>query len=603
MSSGDDFSLAFGGVILLRPLWLIALLPLGLLLWRLARAPQDASSGWHAVVDAHLLPHLTAAAAPRRRHLALVMLGTGLVATVLALSGPALPGKTELAFRGDAARVVVIDLSPTLAEQDSAGSRLERLHLKLLNLLHAMPDGQTALIVYAEEPYLLAPLTSDTTTLGLLIPELAPDVMPVAGDRPERALRMARDVLLRSGATIRDVLWVTATTSPPPATLQIADEMRAHGLRLSLLQLSPSSAPGAALIRLQDSARLSGGLLLTPRPDDSDTRQLASLFAANTGTATDGTRSTGTPRDIGPWLLPLLLPLVALAFRRGVLLALALPMLLQPPPAHAVDIAGWWSTADQRAVQYLRTGDPDKAARHFTDPRWQAVAHYRAKHYAAAAAALAPFADADSLYNRGNALAHLGRLDEAVQALDAALHLHPDDADIRHNRDLVRDLLDRKATPPPPATDSDVPAGNASPRTPENSPLPKEDRSGPTRPSDRAGAPPEHGSGNRPDTHNQTGAPPQASPAWPGTGSTAPHSGAAQDLPAQTVPVKPQTADNASPATDTSRHGRSDPVREAGLLADQWLRGVPDEPAGLLRRKLLLEHQRRQSGETPRRWQ
>ncbi|WP_211163272.1 tetratricopeptide repeat protein, partial [Aromatoleum diolicum] len=341
---------------------------------------------------------------------------------------------------------------------------------------------------------------------------------------------------------------------------------------LSVLQLAPpSGGPGVALSQLRDSARLSGGLHLTPGRDDSDTRQLTALFAANARTAADSTRSTGEPRELGPWLLPLLLPLVALAFRHGVLLALALPILLLPPPAHAIDLAGWWSRADRRAIQYLQSGDPDRAALHFTDPRWQAVAHYRAKRHAEAAAALAPFTDADSLYNRGNALAHLGRLDEAVQALDAALHLRPDDADIRYNRDLVRELLDRKGTPPPPAADSDAPAADAPPRTP--------------------------------DTHDQTGAPPPASPTAPNASGSAPQSSPTVGTAAQTTPGSPQAANEAPPSTDTSPRGRSDPAREAGLLADQWLRGVPDEPAGLLRRKLLLEHQRRQRGEAPRPWQ
>ncbi|NMG77612.1 VWA domain-containing protein, partial [Aromatoleum diolicum] len=217
MSAGDDISLVFGGVVLLRPLWLLALLPLGLMVWRLARAPLDHSTGWHAVVDAHLLPHLTTPGTPQRRRRALVLLGAGLLATVLALTGPALPGKTALALRSEAARALVVDLSPTLSEGDPAGLRLEHLRLKLLDLLRAMPDGQTALIVYAEEPYLVAPLTTDATTLSQLVPEFSADVMPQTGERPERALRMARDLLLRSGATTRDVLWITASTAPPPA--------------------------------------------------------------------------------------------------------------------------------------------------------------------------------------------------------------------------------------------------------------------------------------------------------------------------------------------------------------------------------------------------
>ncbi|MCZ7598083.1 MAG: tetratricopeptide repeat protein [Gammaproteobacteria bacterium] len=63
---------------------------------------------------------------------------------------------------------------------------------------------------------------------------------------------------------------------------------------------------------------------------------------------------------------------------------------------------------------------------------------------------------ADGPYNLGNALARAGRLHEALEAYDAALERHPEDADARHNRDLVADLLERQnaagAGPSPPGS-------------------------------------------------------------------------------------------------------------------------------------------------------
>jgi Ca-activated chloride channel family protein len=589
----DALPLAFGDWLLLRPLWLLALLPLGYLVWRLARARDDAAAGWESVVDAGLLRHLAAPGHERRHRRALVLLGTALCITVLALCGPALPGKSDLAFRSDATRVLVVDLSTALPAGDAAAPVLERLRLKLLTLLRTMPPGQTALVVYAEEPYLVAPLTTDAETLALLVPELAPQALPLAGERPERALRMAGDLLLRSGGSARDVLWFAATDAPTPAALQVADDFRTHGMRLSVMQLgSTGMPPAASLVRLQDIARTSGGLYLAPAPDDSDTRQLATLFASATGTIRDGARATATPRDFGPWLLPLLLPLAALAFRRGVLILFALPLLLQPPPALAGDTSAWWSRPDTRAMALLQTGQADAAARHFTDPRWQAVAHYRAGQFAAAATALAPFSDPDSLYNRGTALARLDRLPEAQEALQAALAVRPDDADIRHNLNVVRELLDRKGSPPP--------ESEGAPDTQEAPPPPPPAESGDaTRPPGQT-TPPGDSTDSRP---------------TPEPGTDTPHDGSANDAvneggpggdaaPHNTSPAAPEPpADGGNASTQALPRGRSDPEREADLLAEQLMRRVPDEPAGLLQRKLLLEHQRRERGEAPRRWQ
>jgi Ca-activated chloride channel family protein len=530
MSIAADFVVRLGAIEFLRPGWLFALLPLAVLLGRLMRPMAYESGGWHGVVDAHRLPHLTASRPPRGRRRAVGLLAAGLTAAVLALAGPALPGKSELAYRSDAARVLVVDLSPAMADSGGTSSRIERAQVKLLDLLQAAPAGQTALIVYAAEPYLVAPPTTDTATIALLVPELAPDAVPVAGNHPEFALQMAAEVLGRSGAKARDVLWITAGTVPSDAVVTAAVTLQAQGIRLSILH-APEPAPAAdataemaTLTAFRGMVR-SSGLYVALRVDDADVRELARWLNAAAGPVADARRAAVVPRELGIWLLPLILLLAALAFRRGVLLTLALPLLCVPPPADATGFDALWLRPDQRAMRLLRSGDAEQAAALFSDPRWQAIAQYRAGHTAEAATTLASLTDADSLYNRGNALARANRLDDALAAFDAALQLRPDDADILHNRDLVRELLQRRP-------DAE--------QTPED--------------GDGAGAPP-----NAPDSLARS--------------------------------------DSANRG-----EGRSDPTREAGLLAEQWLRGVPDEPAGLLRRKLRLEQQRRESGEAPRPW-
>jgi Ca-activated chloride channel family protein len=69
----------------------------------------------------------------------------------------------------------------------------------------------------------------------------------------------------------------------------------------------------------------------------------------------------------------------------------------------------------------------------------------QAGRYDKAAEQLAPFKDADSEYNRGNALAHTGKLQDALAAYDAALARSPGNSDVTRNRELVaRALEDQK---------------------------------------------------------------------------------------------------------------------------------------------------------------
>ncbi|MDT3670031.1 MAG: VWA domain-containing protein [Aromatoleum sp.] len=571
MTAIDELLATLVTIELLRPAWLLALAPLALLLAKLTQRQHDAG-GWRAVVAPHLLPHVTIPGSPSARRLALGLSGAGLVAAVIALAGPALPQTAELAYRNGAARVFVVDLSPAMSAGEGGDRRIERVRLKLLALLQAAAPGQTALIAYAEEPYLVAPPTTDAATVALLVPELEPEIVPLAGDRPERALQMAADVLARSGGPGGDVIWLTSNREPSATVAKAAIELAERNLSLSVLDAAdPSAVSQPAAAALQRAAEATGGVYLALRADGDDVRRLAARLDGGEA-AIAAAHRVARPREIGVWLLPLLLPLAALAFRRGVLLALVVPLLLVPPVADAADFAALWLNRDRQAARLLAAGDPTRAAELFADPRWRAVANYRTGRFEEAATLLAPFDDADSHYNRGNALARLDRLDEALAAFDAALRLRPGDEDTVYNRDLVRERLARhNDTLPPREQDSDR-DDSAAPPAPRHSAPPNPANGGPAHPSAAASS----------GAQANVDRPPPLS---------------ASEPPANTAPKAEGAADPRRMA-----RGQRDPRREADLLADQWLRRVPHDPGGLLQRKLALEHQRREAGELPRPW-
>ena len=496
----------------LRPWWLLALLPLGLLLWRLWRAPERSAAAWRHLVDAHLLAHLLVLPAPGARRGGLALLAGALLAAVLALAGPAVE-QPHAAHQRDVTRLLLLDLSPGMAVS------LDQVKLKLLTLLQARFDGQTALLVYGDEPYVVVPPTTDSATIARFVPDLAVDAMPVAGNRPERALRMAAALLARNAARQRELIWITAGSGG--AELELAE---LAGVRLSILQTTPAHDPALAA-----AAQLSGGVLLRLRADDGDVGLLLSSTEARSGwLAGRANALDGATTDLGYWLLLPLLALAALAFRRGLLALLLGPLLigalLTPQPAAALELplAAMW--ADYQAWRLLQAGQPQAAAERFADPRWRAAALYRAGQFEPAANALASATDADAHYNRGNALAKQGKLVEALAAYDAALALRASDADARYNRDLVQELLKQ----PP-----EAPKGGAS------------------------GKPPPPG-------------------------------------------AKPPAAGQAPPAPGPAPSQGNTAEREAARVAEQWLRGIPDQPGSLLKRKLLAEQRRRQAAEAPR---
>jgi len=203
--------------------------------------------------------------------------------------------------------------------------------------------------------------------------------------------------------------------------------------------------PALAGDALREVAQTGGGIYrrlgLAGSADVSD---LAAWAQTSPAAKTEDSDKAATEvwLERGPWLLLLLAPLAALAFRRGVLAAAAALLLLPlPQTGYAQDWLDAWLRPDQQAARALEDGDAARAARLFEDARWKAAAQYRNGDYADAAKTLEALAGADDWYNRGNALAHAGDLRQAVAAYRRALELQPDNDDALHNLNLVEQVM------------------------------------------------------------------------------------------------------------------------------------------------------------------
>jgi Ca-activated chloride channel family protein len=273
-----------------------------------------------------------------------------------------------------------------------------------------------------------------------------------------------------------------------------------------------------------------------------------------------------------------------------------------------------WHTPDQQGQALLDAGDPSGAAARFQDPRRRAYADLEAGRYQDAANLLGPLTDAQSQYNLGNALAKAGQLQPALAAYDAALKQSPTDADIRHNRDLVERALRKQ---PPKSSGKGGQSGQ---------------KSGPGQQKSGAGQQ-KPGSGQRKGSGSQqSGAGDRQSPGGAPNDSRAGGNGAdtagsnpqqagqgngSKEDPGQ---VRRDAAEAAAlarqqqgkpgggrpPDAGKDPNGRSlaggmqapkqKPESERQLALDQWLRQIPDSPAGLLQRKFLIEHMMKQQG-------
>jgi len=450
---------------LLRPLWLLALIPLGLLLWRLARQGR-AADAWRGVVDAHLLSHLLEDDGRRVRRLPLALLSLGWLLVVLALAGPVWERLPQPVYQTQAWRVIVLDLSPSMNATDLPPSRLARARFEVLDLLKRSQEGQTALLAYGAESFVVSPLTTDTETIAAQVPNLGTGLLPVEGDRrADLALDQAGELLRQVGAPEGDIILVTDGLDHPAAAQETARRLQDEGYRISVLGVGTlEGAPvpvegggfhkdeqGAIVLprlgidELRSLAAAGGGRYLTAGTGDADT---VALVPDSGGQRTDTTSEQDVTadqwREEGPWLLLVLLPLAALAFRRGWLSPMVLLLLVLPhPPAKALGWDDLWMRPDQQAARSFAAGEHAKAAERFQRPDWRAAAQYEAGDYESSLKSLKDVPGVEADYNRGNALARLGKLNEAVAEYEKALDADPEHEDARHNLELLRKLLEQ----------------------------------------------------------------------------------------------------------------------------------------------------------------
>ncbi|MBT8443293.1 MAG: VWA domain-containing protein [Gammaproteobacteria bacterium] len=605
----------------IRPYWLLALVPLIIFLVWFARR-RFALRRWRDVVDPALMPHVLIGAGHGTRRRLTGALGITGVLMILALAGPAWERMPQPVFRSQDALVVALDLSRSMDATDVKPSRLARARYKISDILERRDEGQSALLVYAAETYIVSPLTDDTRTIASQLPALDTALMPSQGSRADRALVKAGELLRQAGAAGGRVLLVTdGVESERDAAA--ASALRESGYRVSVLGVGTREGgpiPGGGgfikrrdgsivLARLEDSglrevATAGGGDYLRLTADETDVDRLS----ADADVRRDETEETGLEADLwreeGPWLLLPLLPLVALAFRRGVVAVWLLAAFLPLRPAEAFEWDDLWSRPDQRAARLIERDDVAGAAELFEDPEWKGAAAYRAGDYESSVKALEGLDGPDAKYNRGNALARLGRYDEAIAAYDEVLERDAGHRDARHNRDLLQEQLDQQQQQQQEQSDGESQqdgdqsqeSGSDQQEAGSDGESQQDDEQSQQSNSDQ-GSPDQAGQQQDPDA--SSGDPQETPQEMPQeTSQESPERQQAQegdDGENEDVPAEPRSADEQEQA-------QSDETGEAAQSADalsdeeaqameQWLRRIPDDPAGLLRRKFYYQYQ------------
>ncbi|TXS93627.1 VWA domain-containing protein [Parahaliea aestuarii] len=592
----------------MRPQWLWALLPALLLALGLLAARRRSGS-WSSVIDPELLPYLVSSSSGNKRRNALPWLLLAWLLACVALAGPSLHKIPQPVAQREDALVVILDLSYSMKAADLAPSRLDRARQKILDLLDVREEGQTALVAFAGDAHVVTPLTDDKATIANLLPALNPDMMPVPGSDAAGAVSLALQLLHSGGARDGRILLLTDAVARDQHDT-IADAVADAGVELDVMGIGTASGaplplpeggflkdasgtivvPGLDSAELSQLARKSRGRYLTMQLDNSDLQDIATaLDLPGQERLSTSERRADHWEDQGYVLVLLLLPAALLLFRRGVLLGLlALLWLGEPAPAQAQAWDDLWLTPDQQGQRALRAGDAEKASELFDSAPWAGTAAYEAGNFEGAARHFAEGDSADDWYNRGNALARAGQLDQAIEAYRESLARAPDQADAQANLELLEQLKQQQEQQQDQQEQSQD--GEQQEQQQQEQSQNGEQQNQGDQQQQQPGADQEQEQSQPGEEESQ-----QQRNKQPGEPEQA------EEQPQQPQGSQPQeeAADSTEQQAAAAEPSTEQTERDQAL--EQWLRRVPDDPSGLLREKFRYEsRQRQQQGEAPR---
>jgi len=577
----------------IRPYWLLALIPYLVLLMVMLRNKLS-QGNWSAVCDAALLPYLLQQKAVNQSRWPITTGAIAALLAIVALAGPTWERLPSPVFRNDAALIIALDLSRSMDAADIKPSRLVMARYKIADILKQRKDGQTALLVYAGDAFTVTPLTDDTETIDSQLSALNTDIMPSQGSNTVSALEKAVELFKQSGLQKGQILLVTdgVDVDKTMAAVKSLDKYQLSILGVGTDDGAPIAVPEGGFLKdeqgnivvpklnssdLAKLAKAGNGVYQTITADNADIQ--AVLANVDRSVQQQGKQNDNLVLDQwaekGPWLLLLVLPLAALTFRKGLLCVALLLMLPLPKNSYALGWQDLWQTRDQQAQQAYKQQDYAKAAEQFENPDWKAAAQYKAGEYDKALESLKISKSESSAYNLGNALAKAGQLEEAVKAYEKALAVNPNDADAKHNKEIVEKELEKQKQD----------------QQQDDKQQSKDDSQQNKDQSEKSGE-------QQPDQNNNEDKPEQKPEQKPSDKQPSDEK-QQQDQAEQKKPEaeKPQQAeqgkDEAKQQEKEQTPVEAEPSDEQKQANEQWLKRIPDDPAGLLKRKFKYQYKQR----------
>ncbi len=447
--------------------WLLLIPAFLIFIWQ--TKSNNYQSNWANLIDQHLLQWiLPNSENSLRRTLGNNILFLFWILIVAAISGPSWQRLPQPIYSTTDSNIIVLDLSSSMDANDVTPSRLTRAKYKLYDLLEKQSEGNTALIVYAGDAFILSPLTSDQRTIENLIRPLETNLMPILGSQPQLGVKKAIELLRNANQNTGNIIWVTDGAEPDQLdSIAVAID----GSQFALKILAVGTEQGAPIKKASGNfLKDSQGNIVIPKLNYA---QLAQFADNNNATLTPTTpdnkdieliiQSRSNPlnseyqkedifadswHDSGYWLILLLIPLMLYAFKHKNIVALfivSFVSLTSPFSTLEASVTDkLFLNKNQQGQKHYNQGNLEQAENTFKNNHWKAIAAYKNGNYSAASGYLSNAQTDQELYNLANSLALAGEYQAAIESYEKAIELNPQHEDAIYNKNIIEDLLDQQ---------------------------------------------------------------------------------------------------------------------------------------------------------------
>ncbi len=600
----------------LRPLWLLVTIPLTYLLWLLWQRTMQ-QGNWAKYCDERLLPYILQNRSSQKNRSSWLLVAVVGIVSIIALAGPVWDRLPVPVFKNTFGRVILLDLSKSMDAADLKPSRLVRARYKISDVLNAKLDGQTALVVYSGDAFVVSPLTDDVATIINMLPALTTDIMPKDGNNGAAAIGKAVELFKQAGVRKGSILLVTDGVDYKKAQDEVKkiSPYKLSVLAIGTSQGAPINLPGGGFLKdsqgsivvprlntgdLRDLSKQGRGVMHALTGDNKDINALLPLLdqasVANTIERDDLLMDQW--RELGPWLVILIIPVVALAFRKGVLFVILLLLAGQPKESWAFDWNHLWQNQDQKAQEAYGKQNYQQAAQVFKNPAWRAAAAYKSGQYEQAVKDLEGLEDNSSVYNKGNALAQLGRLEDSLAAYEKVLESEPNHEDAIYNKALVEEALkkqqekqEKESSQNNSSDDSknseEKQAADEQQQKNQNNSEKPEDKEQKKSDEQQANPGNQQDSGQRSDSDTNK-EPNKQQDETDNQQST----DEAEENELEKQQAQKESEKDAVPPAETAAEEEKMSAARQNKVDEQWLKRIPDDPGGLLKRKFEYQYRR-----------